>query len=121
MPVELKNRVSIAILLSCLLCFFLPEMEAQENYKDEVISNSQLEKTLLGIVLMYDQYEKECYADSSLHSYNLFEVGGAKWYGSPNMIDPGFNAGWKGLVDVWEHREPTFRGFIEWLRKLGKK
>ena len=60
-----------------------------------------------GILPLYDEYEKECYADSSLHKeYH--------WYTSKGYGDP---VGYGVKNSYWGHREPTFQGFIKFLRK----
>lgn len=46
-------------------------------------------------------YEKECYADSS------FEKSFQYWRDDDRIIT---------IPDRWVHREPTFKGFIEFLR-----
>ena len=123
-----KLTAMIAVVLIAMLCFFLPNVKAQQpNYKDEVIHGSQLEKTLLGIVLMYDQYKRDCYADSSEHTFNMYIYN--YWskpdtsYSIPSKyeIDPGVNMNFRGTVKRWVHKETTFEGFIEWLRKIGEK
>ena len=69
--------------------------------------DSQFTTYILSIILKaYSRFEKECWADSTL-----------RWISVPcpeNRIGCLVN---HGETDYWTHREPTFQGFIQWMRK----
>ena len=65
------------------------------------------------------RYERDCYADST-HTegatFRDFEAGNHYW--AEYHPKP-----WKSVANLlylenrWTHREPTFQGFIQWMRK----
>ena len=58
------------------------------------------------------QYADECYKDST-----LVDV-----YHDPNYHSRGFSTVMAGYwSEEWEHKTPTFEGFIEWIGKLDKE
>ena len=73
--------------------------------------------TIINILSLYDEYEKECYADSS-QIVRHFGYGVCYMMPGDKCITPGHYD-----KKVWIHREPTFQGFIEFSRKKtgGKK
>ena len=70
------------------------------------------------IVKLYDAYAKECYADSTTQTYNIYIRNGHKYYALPSSedVDLGIDVDYRGQEQVWEHKQPTFSGFIEFLR-----
>ncbi len=74
-------------------------------------------------LLLYDQYDKECYADSSLDCFQEYWLIQSDNYEETYRVpcssldfDLGINSNYKGQVEMWTHREPTFKGFIKYLR-----
>lgn len=64
-------------------------------------------------------YKMECYQDSVIKHYNLYEsLDGATYFYPSDIIDPGFYPGWKGDTVVVERRIPSTEGFYQW--KLGR-
>ena len=113
-----------------ILIFFIPLimmgqdtdwglLTATSQY-DSIKGKSDVEFALLRIL---EEYEAECYADSSLHI----------WTSSPDVeIEPTIDSLGRKVYDYsmaifvpaiavhhrqWVHRESTFKGFIEFLRK----
>jgi hypothetical protein len=79
--------------------------------------DSQFSAYILSIfVKAYSRYEKECYADSTQikrHVKNgLYCVGSSTGWGDFHCDSPGH---YDDLI--YTHREPTFQGFIQWMRK----
>ena len=127
------NPTMLAVVLIALLCFFLPDMEAQELIDTHPVYNPyQNQKFIIRddsnafmnlFVERYDEYAKECYKDSTLsHTYMpKWNSGCLRQIG--NLAD-----GYSFVIDCkdsshysYTHRTPTFEGFIEWLRVKGKK
>ena len=74
------------------------------------------------LVELLTDYEQECYADSSLECFLKYKsYFSNKVLYTPctniNMFDPGFDPNYIGKVEIWTHREPTFKGFIKYLKE----
>lgn len=67
------------------------------------------------ILFLLELYERECYKDSTESRYDFFKYEGKLFKQEPS-IDPGFYPNYSHTGYVWEHREPTFIGFIKWLK-----
>jgi hypothetical protein len=68
----------------------------------------------------YQQYETECYADSSKQYYRLEQVWGERdsWRMAKILVDTETAENCKCILPYfYTHREPTFTGFMEWLKK----
>lgn len=70
---------------------------------------------VISFVKLYDEYKQECEADST-----EIEVGGY-WdvVKTEKVNDYGVYSGYDVFVPrhkVWKHREPTFDGFMEFLK-----
>ena len=63
---------------------------------------------IIRLLQFYDEYEKECYADSMQVSGWVFIT--------TEEYDYGVCAGYDGYETWWDHKEPTFKGFIKFLR-----
>lgn len=67
----------------------------------------------------WDSYKAKCWADSNRHSCDMIYNEGVSYV--PRTDSAGFfkiySAGTTGVEVWWEHREPTFDGFMEYLRK----
>ncbi len=76
--------------------------------------NESIEGTF---VQHWDSYKAECLADSSLET--IWGVPTTKIYGS-GLAPNGHTEWFSNNKYVWRHKEPTFNGFMEYLRKLTK-
>ena len=120
----MKTKKTVAVLFSLiiLLVCFLPGWGQETTLPDtvkkfnwETDTNYNHEYLVIALLGIYKAYEKECYNDSSLHkeyiSYVSYNDGKPVGVGEP-------------IRTYYIHREPTFKGFIEFLRKKkwqGKK
>jgi len=73
---------------------------------------------VLAILLLYDEYEQECYADSTF----VISDGGYehKFVAVNDTLDLTRTMSIPAIHIVkrrWEHRQPTFQGFIEFIRR----
>ena len=103
-----SNPGYIIFIILVILLFgigFCRVVYAQENI--ELVKQKWL-------IEQYDKYVKECYADSQLISKHLPIVGMNCYYYSPG---DGKCKNPKHFEEIWTHKEPTFKGFIEWSRK----
>jgi len=150
---ENKNRIYkllLGVVLIAELVYFIPDIKAQEILTDRVdtslgwlrgdaiitddfadslnLSGKDESNELMNLfVRRYDEYAKECFADSNEYTFNMYIHN--HWrkpdttYSIQNKyeIDPGENMDFRGTVKKWVHRETTFEGFIGWLRKRGAK
>lgn len=90
------------------------EGKSNSLYKDEYVL-----RVLLGL---YEEYEKECWNDSTEQCFNYYEFGGGLYADfktpcSEYDYDLGINAGYKGTHKEWIHREPTFQDFMAYLKR----
>lgn len=69
------------------------------------------------IAELFLEYEKECYADSTFVEMHCYKYQGDEYFRPKDCIDPGFYLGYVGLKSWYEHKEPTFKGFIEFIKK----
>ena len=60
--------------------------------------------TLQDLLEYYSDYELECYNDSTLFK------------GYIEIIDTTYNSMWYDYQTFYTHKEPTFKGFIEYLK-----
>ena len=72
-----------------------------------------------GLFKLLTKYQTECYNDSTEVTYDWFEFDGKRYSWTPT-IDPGINPNYIGTWAIWEHRQPTFTGFIQWLKERSK-
>ena len=79
-------------------------------YRLDTLDNLQINRnaalTLSSVLYFYSRFEKECWADSTLIRIPI--PCPEKRIGC--LVN-------HGETDYWTHREPTFRGFIQWMRK----
>jgi hypothetical protein len=61
------------------------------------------------------EYEEECYNDSTEAAYDYYKWGNDTTIQSPS-IDPGHIMGYIGRKNIYIHKQPTFAGFIIWLK-----
>lgn len=66
------------------------------------------------------EYETECFNDSTEVTYDFYKRGDDTLSAVPN-IDPGFWHGYLGRWSIYEHKEPTFKDFINWLHKKSEQ
>jgi hypothetical protein len=64
-------------------------------------------------------YRNECYADSSLQTFSMYRYDNDTAYRikSKYDIDPAMNSNYIGEVTKYIHREPTFKGFLEFIKQ----
>ncbi len=76
---------------------------------------------LIRLVQMWDEYQKECYNDSTfVDEVVWFTENGERWSKSVTKNDS--FAWWMKHIGrktdfIYSHREPTFTGFMEYIRK----
>ncbi|MFA5772920.1 MAG: hypothetical protein WC974_09345 [Thermoplasmata archaeon] len=75
------------------------------------------------LINLLTNYQDECYADSTEECFNVYVYDGKEAFQhcSNHDIDLGFNPAYKETRNIWTHKEPTFIGFIEWLKKESNK
>jgi len=73
-------------------------------YEQKVITNENayIAASIIRLLQFYEEYEKECYADSSIVRL------GKGWSVEING---------KTTTEYWEHLEPTFQGYMGFLKK----
>ena len=94
-------KTAFVVLLFCSLVY------GQDNFE-------------LKLLKVLEQYEQECYADSTLECFLVYVYDQDTAYqrcSKFNMIDPGINPNYQGSRKIWAHREPTFNGFIKFLKE----
>jgi len=64
-------------------------------------------------------YQKECYNDSTSIYYDWYNWDG-ELYKRSQSIDPGMLAGYVGSWKIYEHKDPSFEGFIEYMKRQMK-
>lgn len=62
------------------------------------------------------EYQEYCYNDSTRATYDFYDFNGDTIM-TYHEIDPGFYPGYIGRKTIWEHKQPTFHGFIKWLEE----
>ena len=74
----------------------------------------------------YKFYEAECWADSTKQTFHVYSSGRNEYtslcpreYGE-TCIDPGISPRFRGHRTIYTHREPTFTGFMEFLKRKVK-
>ena len=67
--------------------------------------------------MLMNAYLRDCYADSTEATYDWYEHNGVK-YRTGISFDPGFTMGYIGRWSVYNHKQPTFEGYVEWLNNL---
>ena len=73
---------------------------------------AQSDSLTFEFIRKFDQYKSECYADSTArYHYTICDVG--CW---EVPCDPEED---KDCPKNWEHREPTFIDFMNWLKEIG--
>jgi len=103
-PKYIMFAIFLFLLFSLLLIGFCRAVYAQNNI--ELVKQKWF-------IEQYDKYAKECYADSSLVATHLPIVGNCYWF-SPGE---GRCINLKHYEENWKRKQPTFEGFIEWLKK----
>lgn len=75
--------------------------------------------TIKHLLIFWDQYSKECYADSTQKTYNVYNYCGEELFTPISKwdIDLGINQAYRGTRKIWKHREPSFPDFMVWLKK----
>src|SRR5574340_1760339 len=67
----------------------------------------------------WELYSKECYADSTEKTFNLFVTWrGDSLYSTPSKydFDLGMEPNYRGQIKKWIHKDATPLGFIEFLK-----
>ena len=75
-----------------------------------------MEQSVLKYLLKYRQ---ECYNDSTKATYDFYKYGNDTVMRMPSC-DPGFHQGYIGRKSIYEHKQPTFADFIDWLERRNK-
>jgi hypothetical protein len=104
--------------------------QGQTTPVDTLYRKNQLLKIFLN---EYQQYEAECFADSTEECFAIYVYTSAVFYqnnertvwadttyGRCGTIDPGINPAYQGERMIYTHREPTFTGFMEFLKNKYK-
>ena len=65
------------------------------------------------------KYRQECYNDSTKATYDFYKYGNDTVMRMPSC-DPGFHQGYIGRKSIYEHKQPTFADFIDWLERRNK-
>ena len=73
--------------------------------------------TVINLLALYQEYEMECYNDSSLNYYEFYNYQGKEYKSKGHSLDPGFDPGYIGGRKIWTHKQPTFQGFMEFLER----
>ena len=87
-------------------------MKAPLKFKDAIEIKRDLEQ-LKELSDYYERYKRECYNDST--KIWVFR-NGRKWDGKEFLCVDGNM--WVHLKEAYEHKEPTFDGFMTWLRNI---
>ena len=83
-------------------------MQAEYDYRDSLLREQFNYKVVSVIIRMYDEYAIECYNDSTYQAVVI-------QHRVDNDYTP-FGSVWEELDYEYTHRQPTFNGFIEYLR-----
>lgn len=82
------------------------------------ISNEVYQKFIITTFFnLYEQYEIECYNDSTLEYFEVFGFGDNKYRIKGHSLDPGFDPNYRYGEEIWTHKDPIFQGFMEWLKE----
>lgn len=70
------------------------------------------------ILILYSDYQQICYADSFIVTYDYYKHGTDTFQREhyPQIIDPAIEFGYIETSETWQHRQPTFEGFMEFLK-----
>ena len=120
---EDKMKVLILVMVLGFMPVWGQEIKQSENDKilhddcvrifsgGKIDSVDKREYLVVGLAYLYGLYEKECYADSSIHK----EYEAWMSMGYDQVVGVGL------YEEIWIHKEPTFQGFIEFLRRKSQK
>lgn len=69
------------------------------------------------------EYKAECRADSTERCFGwyVYHEGEEGFVPCEHLgIDPGMDSAFRGTLNRWIHRDPTFEGFMDWLERKTK-
>ena len=111
-------------LLSTLLLISTMGVGQHGNLKglDTISSVDYLKQTTAqGVILLWKDYAKECYNDSTYRDVLIYNYNGKEYISfNTHEIDPGFDPGFRGYDSRWFHKETSFDNFIDWIEKKYK-
>jgi len=122
------KTILILLLLIPMLCYGIeydesqslimpaPEWKAYFNLDNRIIQHRDEETEILTIAYileLYDEYADSCYADSTQKSGWVFV--------EMEKCGNGIIGGYDEYQTWYEHKQPTFEGFIEFLRSKNEK
>lgn len=121
---NLIRKLSFAICILLYTCTFcLAQIEFNTTPVEEIISvtDDKTEVRVGGAEVITAKlliaYEIECYNDSTYVEY-------FKYHESPSFTDSITGMTWVNavyipptLIKEWQHKEPTFKDFLVWVRK----
>lgn len=91
--------------------------------KDTIRTHLGIYQTIviLTLIQQWNQYSKECYADSTQKNYDFYLWNEQEFMTEPN-IDPGFTPGYQGRKTIWVHpHKPDIPDFMQWLKRKIEK
>ena len=119
----MKTIIVILLLSMMLICLGQEKelLEVQDVYVETTQGWIRFDSTIQVIMVqyflqLYDEYEQECYKDSTQTEHHITD--GTPCYGTSRNWDD-FTCITPGHYDemTWVHKEPTFQGFMEFIRK----
>ena len=92
----------------------IPEVEGLTFIHKEYV-DAKITKFILS---NWDEYSKECYADSTLEYYEFYD-NGVFWFKTETIHPDDKNSKYK-VETVYSHKNPDFPGFMKWLQNKVK-
>jgi len=126
-----------SIMVSFLFCWCI-NIYGQESITDATIISDMywpyFNPAILELIELYEEYETECFNDSTEQCFNYYRTyhlfGSAldslefENYKTPcgNFdYDLGIDASYRGTHEEWVHVQPSFIGFMQYLKKKRNK
>lgn len=125
----MKKMLIVSIVLSCTCSLLAQEKEYKwKPIKEVVFSTEQLDSLFIYdvlkiIVTFYEEYERECWNDSTEQCFNYYDSGFDKFKSpcSASDMDLEANSAFWRTAKEWIHKEPSFIDFMGYLKRKNKK
>jgi hypothetical protein len=92
---------------------------SQTNKK---ITEKEARTTIIILDVLFYSYKKDCYNDSTKQCVNVYLIESGEYYTpcSKHDFDLGFNSNYKETKEIWTHKQPSFEGFMEYIKTFIK-
>jgi hypothetical protein len=121
------KTLSLIILLTSAICYGQDFRQLGRPFRIQADTSSPIGQARWHPQIItledMDAYWQECWNDSTSQTFHISLIGGNEYtslcpreYGEA-CIDPGISPAFRGHRTIYTHREPTFAGFREWMRR----